>query len=368
MEAIGTLAGGIAHDFNNILASILGFATYLKSKAPLNDDFHKGLSVIEESAFRASELTTQLLAYSRKGVVTIKPLNLNRIINEVCELLIENFSASIICSLETQKDLKNIRGDESQMHQVVMNLVINARDAMPDGGKLVVKTDMFTANLPQQMRGFLIRPGEYVRLMVSDSGEGMGEETMAKMFEPYYTTKEKQGGAGLGMSVVYGIVQNHRGYIDVDSTPEVGTTITVYFPATNQSEQPVSRPAPSWKGGSETILVVDDEIDIVSMLTHVLSNAGYTVLATHSGREGIELYENNIDDIDLVILDIIMPDLRGDELLKTILEMNPEIRVILASGYSEKESYRHLLKQNMVEFIGKPFSIENLLGMIRSML
>jgi len=368
MEAIGTLAGGIAHDFNNILASILGFASYLKSMASPGDTFCKGLSVIEESAVRASELTSQLLAYSRKGNISIKPLNLNRILSEVCELTIKRFDPSIICSLDIQKDVKNIRGDESQIHQVLMNLVINARDAMPDGGNLTIKTDSFITDTPKQMKEFVLKPGEYVRLTVNDSGTGMNKETLAKIFEPYFTTKGKQGGAGLGMSVVYGIVKSHGGYIHVESAQHIGTSIEVYFPATEQSEKPVKRPTPSWQGGSETILVVDDEVDIVSMLTHILSNAGYTVLGTHVSTDGLTLYEENIDDIDLVILDIIMPNLRGDELLRRILSLNPEARVILSSGYSEKESYEHLLQIGKIEFIGKPFSIEILLGMVRSLL
>jgi CheY-like chemotaxis protein len=332
------------------------------------DSYYKGLSVIEESAVRASELTSQLLAYSRKGNINIKPLDLNRILNEVCELTVKGFDSSIVCSLDTKKDVKNIRGDESQIHQVLMNLVINARDAMPDGGNLTIKIEMFTTDIQQHMRNFVLWPGEYVRLTVSDSGTGMSEETLAKMFEPYFTTKGKQGGAGLGMSVVYGIVKSHGGYIHVESMPDIGTSIEVYFPATDQTEQPVKRPDPSWQGGSETILVVDDEVDIVSMLTHILSNAGYTVLASHVSTDGLRLFEENIDDIDLVILDIIMPDLRGDELLRRILTLNPDARVILASGYSERGSYGHLLQKGKVEFIGKPFSIETLLGMVRSIL
>ena len=368
MEAIGTLAGGIAHDFNNILASILGFASYLKTKSCLDDDLHKGLSVIEESAIRASGLTAQLLAYSRKGIVTIKSLNLNRIVKEVCESTTKGIDKSIACLFDGQSDLKNIRGDESQIHQVVMNLVINARDAMPDGGKLTIKTESFITDSQISMPGGPLNPGEYVLLTISDTGKGMSEETLTRMFEPYFTTKVKQDGAGLGMSVVYGIVKSHGGNIHVESTPGIGTQIKVYLPATHELEERTKRPDPSWQGGSETILVVDDEDSIVSMLTQVLTNAGYSVMSTQSGREGLRLYEENIDDIDLVILDIIMPDLRGDEALVRILELNPSVRVILASGYSDKESYRHLLNHGTVEFIGKPFTIESLLGLIRSIL
>ena len=368
MEAIGTLAGGIAHDFNNILASILGFASHLKSKTAPDDDFYKGLSVIEESAVRASGLTSKLLAYSQKGIVTIKTLNLNKIIADIYDLSIKGFDSSISCVVDTQKDLKNIRADESQLHQVVMNLVINARDAMPDGGTLSIKTEMYTVDRPKQMQGFSLKPGEYVMLTISDSGMGMSEETRTKMFDPYFTTKGNHGGAGLGMSVVYGIVKSHDGYIYVGSIPGVGTTISVYFPATDLVEQPTMSPAPSWKGGSETILIVDDESSIVSMLTHVLTSAGYSILSAHSGTEGLRLYEENIDDIDLVILDIIMPDIRGDESLTHILDMNPSARVILSSGFSKKENFEHLLKHGTVEFIGKPFSIESLLGTIRSIL
>jgi CheY-like chemotaxis protein len=221
---------------------------------------------------------------------------------------------------------------------------------------------------PKQMQGFSLKPGEYVVLTISDSGRGMSEETLARMFDPYFTTKGNQGGAGLGMSVVYGIVKSHDGYIDVRSTPGIGTAISVYFPATEQVEQPTMSPAPSWKGGSETILIVDDENSIVSMLSHVLTSAGYSVLTAQSGSEGLRLYEENIDVIDLVILDIIMPDIRGDEALTQILGINPSARVILSSGYSKKENFEHLLKHETVEFIGKPFSIENLLGTIRSLL
>jgi two-component system cell cycle sensor histidine kinase/response regulator CckA len=252
MEAVATLTAGIAHDFNNILTTILGYASFLKSKAKEGDSFHTGLSAIENSTQRASELTSQLLAYSRKGKLEIRPLNLNRVIGEVHDLISKTFHKSIKISLKTDESIKAVDGDESQLNQVVMNIVINAQDAMPNGGTFKIQTYMEDIKSKIEKKYYIIEPGEYVCMKFSDNGIGMDEDTLKRIFEPYFTTKGSMGGTGLGMSVVFGIVKGHGGYIEVKSKLGGGTEITVYLPASKRKEKISKERLEDVIGGSET--------------------------------------------------------------------------------------------------------------------
>jgi two-component system cell cycle sensor histidine kinase/response regulator CckA len=368
MEAVGALAGGIAHDFNNILATILGYASYLRNKADRPNVVTEGLSVIEQSATRASELTTQLLAFSRRGQVDITFINLSRVVKDVYSLISKTFDKSIRILLETQADPLVVLGDQSQLNQIVMNLVINARDAMPDGGILTIKTCREDVPVEVRREGYSIRPGEYACLSVSDTGTGMTSDTLARVFEPYFTTRRDRGGTGLGMSVVYGIVKGHAGYIDIASEQGSGTTVTVYVPLSRTGEDVKADDSKVIYGGTETILVVDDEPNIIAMLTRLVGDFGYTVLAADSGREALAAYQKNRGKIDLVILDVVMPDMRGREVLRELFAIDPEVRVLLTSGYSEESEHKELMALGARGFIGKPFVVERLLLKIREVL
>ncbi len=366
MEAVATLSGGVAHDFNNILTTILGYASFLKSKAKEGDGFYIGLSAIENSALRASELTSQLLAYSRKGKLEVKPLNLNRVINEVYDLISKTFHKSIKISLKTDDSIKAVEGDGSQLNQVVMNIVINAQDAMPDGGTFKIQTYMEDVKRKIEKKYYIIEPGEYVCMKFIDNGIGMDEDTLKKIFEPYFTTKGNMGGTGLGMSVVFGIVKGHGGYIDVKSKLGIGTEITIRLPASKDKEEIFQEEPEEVVGGSETLLIIDDEKDILSMLKGALENLGYKVYTSSSGRTGLKTFKEK--DIDLVILDIKLPDIGGKEVLEKIFEIDPKAKVLLESGYSDMEQHKNLIEIGARGFIGKPFEMNKLFKKIREVL
>jgi PAS domain S-box-containing protein len=366
MEAVGTLAGGIAHDFNNILTTILGYSSLLKSKVTPEGDLYSSLEVIEESSYRAADLTSQLLAFSRKGRLEKRPVNINMLIIEVYNLITKTFDKSIGIELSTDNDLGLIQADESQISQLIMNLVINARDAMPRGGKLTITTNQveITSKRPGTVG---LEPNTYAHIMVRDTGKGMDEYTQGRIFEPYFSTRKDSGGIGLGMSVVYGIVTGHGGRIFVESAEGEGTEIHVYLPVSGDVLPVYEKKAePTKITGEEKILVIDDEQKIVELLRSILEDAGYQVYAASSGRKGLELFQR--EDIDLVILDIVMPEMKGDEVLEKIREMSPEARVLLASGYSDREQHMKLLEYDGVEFVGKPFLADALLTKVREAL
>ena len=362
MMAVGTLAGGIAHDFNNILAGILGYASFLKAKSEEGDKFYKGLDTIEKASLRAAELTSQLLAYARKGKIEIKPFNLNSVVNSVYDIISKTFEKTIEISVKTDSELKNIEGDISQMNQVVMNLAINAKDAMPDGGVLTLETYNEELTTEISSEKFTIGAGDYVCLKVTDTGIGMDENTISQIFDPYFTTKDLKTSTGLGMSVVYGIVKGHGGYIDVRSEHGKGTKMMVYLsPSEGDEEIKGEETGKTIGGGTETIMIIDDETDVLFMLKNVLTDAGYSVYEHDSGREGLKDFRKRHNSIDLVILDVVMPDMDGKEVLKKMLKIDPEVRVLLASGYSEKEQHREIIELGAKGFIGKPFVVGKLL-------
>jgi CheY-like chemotaxis protein len=368
MEAIGTLAGGIAHDFNNILAAIMGYSSYLKTKAHPDDEFHEGLSVIEESSIRASKLSRQLLAISRRGIGEINPIDVNRIVMEVHALISKTFEKSILIDLETSKSLPHIRGDESQIHQVVMNLAINARNAMPDGGRLSLRTYLEKVGEKRKKTDYSIDPGTYVCIEITDDGCGMDTDTLQHIFEPYFTTRRDQGGSGLGMSVVYGIVKRHEGYIEISSLPGEGTRVIVHFPSFRALEaKSVELPATVTRG-TETILMIDDERNIIQMLTAVLAENGYAVHSATSIRDGIDLFQRHSNVVDLVILDVMMPGMKDVEVLEELKRIDPDVNVLMTSGRSEVDQYGEFMEKGAAAFIAKPFNISELLCIMRKLL
>jgi len=369
MKAVGTLATGVAHDFNNITATILGYASYLKNKLNGRDSFYDGLSIIEKSAIRASELTAQLLAYSRKGKFEVVPININKVVKGVYDIIVpETLDKSVEIDWEAGGDLKNIEGDLSHLTQMVMNLSFNALEAMPDGGTLTFQTYLEDVEEEIDKGIYKIRTGEYVCLKMRDTGIGMDKDTLNRVFDPYFTTKWEKSGAGLGLSFVYGTVKGHGGYINIDSKPNNGTEVTIYFPATSEGEKDESSAEVEAVGGTETIMIIDDERAVLLILKNILTDAGYTVYDYNSGKAGLKAFKEKENPIDLVILDFIMPEMGGEEALKKLLEIDPDTKVILSSGYSVINQYRDIINLGAAGLVKKPFIANRLLREIRKAL
>ncbi|HWP83058.1 MAG TPA: PAS domain S-box protein [Bacteroidota bacterium] len=365
MESVGLLAGGVAHDFNNLLGGILGYTSYLKMKINEEHPFFRHLDTIERSALRAAELTSKLLAFARGGQYDVKPLNLNAIVKETVGLLERSIDKAIVIQTILDEKLPTLEGDASQIQQVLMNLCINARDAMPNGGKLLIETNHITADAEFARLHIDARVGRYVVLSVSDTGVGMDKQTMQRMFDPFFTTKEKGKGTGLGLSMVYGIVKTHGGFIRAYSEPGVGTTFRVYFPASEKQAIESAHTSEEIGGGTERILVVDDEDDVRGLVRNVLEGSGYTVFEASNGEEAATFYEKERESIDLVILDMIMPKMGGQETYGRLRQVNPNVRVLLSSGYSQDGIAREILQQGAVGFLQKPYRAEELLKKIR---
>ncbi|RLF53884.1 MAG: hypothetical protein DRN37_11005, partial [Thermoplasmata archaeon] len=371
MEAIGTLAGGISHDFNNLLQAIMGYTQIIMMGKDRDDPDLGRLKEIEKAAQRASELTQQLLTFSRKVESKLRPVDLNLEVRAVEKLLKRTIPKMIRIELHLQEGLKIINADPAQMEQVMMNLGVNARDAMPDGGKLVIKTENVILDEEYSRTHMGAVPGEYVLLSISDTGHGMDRETLEHIFEPFYTTKETGKGTGLGLSMVYGIVKNHQGYIACSSEPGEGTTFRIYFPAIEsgtmeqEAEKDEERDAP---GGNETILLVDDEAFLRELGAEMLGRFGYTVLQAENGETALEIYEKKRAEISLIVLDLIMPGMGGKKCLEEILRMNPRAKVVIASGYSVNGSPQDVLDAGARGYIRKPYDLRQMLDAVREAL
>ncbi|MFZ0134677.1 MAG: PAS domain S-box protein [Desulfobacterales bacterium] len=358
LEAIGTLAGGIAHDFNNLLMSIQGYVSLMLLGILPTHPFHNWLKNIEERIQNGARLTSQLLGYARKGRYEVKPLSLNRIIRETTEAF-GRVKRDIVIELNLNDDAPGIRADKGQIEQVLLNLFVNAADAMPEGGRLTIETAIKSR---KQMKGGPYKPKaeNYVQMTVSDTGIGMDKQTQGRIFEPFFTTKEMGSGTGLGLASVYGIVKAHGGYIDVASKPGVGTRFTIFFPTTRQkiSETPKNPDKRPKKNG--TILLVDDEPDILEIGAMVLQKMNYQVLEARNGPEAVRLYSENKDDIDLVILDLVMPTMNGSQVYDRLKEIDPDVRVLLCSGYSIEGRAKDIIDRGCDDFIQKPFTYKKL--------
>jgi two-component system, cell cycle sensor histidine kinase and response regulator CckA len=372
MEAVGTLAGGIAHDFNNLLQGILGFTQMLLMEKNGNDPDTAKLKQIEKAAHRASELTQQLLAFSRKVESNLRPVDLNQELEQVRNLLERTIPKMIAIELHLEDHLNVIRADPAQLEQVIMNLGVNARDAMPDSGKLVFETENVTLDQEYCKAHLGARPGRYVLLSISDTGQGMDRETLEHIFEPFFTTKGVGSGTGLGLAMVYGIIKGHGGYIMCYSEPGEGTTFKIYLPVMEgdpaRNETETNRNAAVPEGGSETILLVDDEEILRDIGKDILEKFGYTVLLAADGESALELYRENPEDISLVILDIVMPGMGGKECLEEILKVNPQAKVVMASGYSINGRVKEVLDGGARAFIKKPYELKRVLGEVRKVL
>lgn len=367
LEAIGTLAGGIAHDFNNMLQGILGYAAYLKMKVPAEDPMYEPLSVIEHSAERAADLTKKLLGFARKGKYIAEPLNLNAIVENAAAIIARTFDRKIKTETALNPGLWTIEGDKSQIEHVVLNLCLNSRDAMPEGGTLRIETSNAEITKETKPHGYM-KEGKYAVIKVIDTGTGMDEEIRKRIFEPFFTTKEVGKGTGMGLPMAYGVVKNHNGFITVDSAPGKGSTFTIYLPATEkkaEKEASVSKPLHKGKG---TILIIDDEEIVRNVARDILHELGYDVLLASSGKEGVKIYADKKNAIDLVILDMIMPEMGGKETFKKLKEINPDVKILISSGYSKDSHEEVILDAGEAGFIQKPYNINAIAEIMKEVL
>ncbi|MDY6905726.1 MAG: ATP-binding protein [Thermodesulfobacteriota bacterium] len=369
MESLGTMAGGIAHNFNNTMMGILGSISLLLEDKDASHSDYQELKEMERYAKNAGDMTKDLLSFARGGKYVVNTTDLNDMIKRENRIFGQT-KKEIRFQGRYAGDLWTVEVDQGQIRQVLMNLYLNASQAMPEGGEITVKTDnVVIAEEYANAKPFEISQGKYVRITVADTGKGMHKSTMEKIFEPFFTTKDIGEGTGLGLSSVYGIVKNHGGFINVYSEVEKGTTFTIYLPAMDKKleDQPAHDNAELLKG-TETILLVDDEELIRNVGERMLRRLGYTVISVESGGDAVETYEKNMGMIDMVVLDMIMPDMSGGETYEHLRMINPDIKVLLSSGYSLNEQAERILAQGCNGFTQKPFTMEEISRKIRDVL
>ncbi|MGO9572480.1 MAG: PAS domain S-box protein [Desulfomonilaceae bacterium] len=370
MEAVGQLAGGLAHDFNNILTAIIGYANLLSIDLSRGEPRQDRLLLITRAAERAADLTRQLLAFSRKQVLDVKIICLNEIIEDMESLLQRLIGEDIALVTVLKPSVGSIQADPVQIQQILMNLVVNARDAMPGGGQLTIETDNAFLDEDYSRMHPEVRPGQYVMFAVSDSGQGMDSPTLERMFEPFFTTKEKGVGTGLGLATVYGIAKQHQGHINVYSELGRGTTFKVYLPRAEalptprvQAWDPGPRPH-----GKETILVVEDEEVVRTLACEALGILGYHTLCAASPREALEICGSHVGSIDLVLTDVVLPQMDGRHLFDALSSRRPNLKVLYVSGYTENFIVHHGILDTGLHFMAKPFNIDDLARKVRQIL
>ncbi len=370
MEAIGRLAGGIAHDFNNLLGVILGYSELLKERIALTDPLSNHIEEIYQAGRRAALLTRQLLAFSRQQVLEPKVLNLNTVVRDVEKLLRRLIGENIELVVVPDQALGQATVDAGQIEQVIVNLAINARDAMPQGGKLTIETENFDLDEGYAHRHAAVRPGPYVMLAVSDTGVGMDPETQARIFEPFFTTKELGKGTGLGLATVYGIVKQSGGFIWVYSERAKGTTFKIYLPRVEQAidSAAAGRMFPEPLRGSETILVVEDAEPLRKLARQLLQSSGYTVLEAASGAEAIEVARDYQGPIHLLLTDVVMPGMGGRKLAERLAAARPEMKVLYVTGYPDNAIVHHGVLDAGVSLLSKPFTRNALMQRVRETL
>lgn len=370
MEAIGTLAGGIAHDFNNLLQTIQGYSDILLMRKKEGEPNNRELLEISGAAQRAGELTRQLLAFSRKVESKLQPSDLDEIFRPLSIVLCRTFPKMIRIELEVEQvRRRRVNVDPSQIQQVLLNLALNARDAMPEGGSLAITAAGVTFTADDALPCADMPPGEYVRIAVSDTGHGMDEQVMAKAFDPFFTTKEVGKGTGLGLAMVYGIIKNHQGFITCASKVDCGTTFTMFLPAL-ESDMEFPEPAPEdvARRGRGTILLVDDEEVVRTIAEMALTSSGYSVISATSAEEAVQVYSHRRNEIDLVMLDLIMPGMGGREGLFRLMRINPQVKIIICSGYGICQLKDDVLNAGAKAFLDKPYTISNMQRVVRQVL
>ena len=369
LESIGRLAGGVAHDFNNLLTGIAGYAEILMSSFKRGDPLFADLREIKKAADRGAGLTAQLLAFSRKQIIAPQVIDLNEVIDHSLMMIKRLIGEDIDLKFAPTTELGSVKADPTQVEQVLVNLSINARDAMPDGGLLRIKTENVAFDEEYCNAYPEASPGEYVMLAVSDNGAGIGEDLKDHIFEPFFTTKEKGKGTGLGLATVYGIVKQNGGFINLYSELGIGTTFKIYLPRV--AEKAVSVLAPAHEkipGGSETILLVEDEEMVRNLAQKILLRYGYNVLTSSGGGDAYLQCKTHEGPIDLLLTDVIMPSVNGRQLYENIKTVRPDIKVLFMSGYTEDVIAHHGVLDVHMHFIHKPFTIETLARKVRETL
>ncbi|HEX4542943.1 MAG TPA: PAS domain S-box protein [Candidatus Acidoferrum sp.] len=370
MEAVGRLAGGVAHDFNNLLMVIKGHTELLLNALPHSEQYSRKIEQIERAADRASALTRQLLAFSRLQVLQPHVMNLNAVVEDMGRLLPRLIGEDIELIIRASEHLGAIRADASQMEQIIMNLAVNARDAMPEGGRLIIETSNVDLDGSYNDKHPIVREGPYVLLAVSDTGTGMNAETQGHIFEPFFTTKAQGKGTGLGLATVYGVVKQSGGFIWVYSEVGRGTTFKIYLP---RVDQPVDRVSPlptvsEAPRGTATILLTEDEQDVREVAREFLESGGYTVMEARDGAEALGLVEKHKGDINLLITDMVMPRMTGLELAARLRESQPGLRLLYMSGYSERAVVESMQPDPSIRLLSKPFSRSALLRTVHELL
>jgi two-component system cell cycle sensor histidine kinase/response regulator CckA len=371
LESLGTLAGGIAHDFNNVLGIILGYTSMIRDKKDDPKKLSRSIEAIDKAVQRGAGLVRQLLTFARKTETLLESVRLNDVIVELTSMLRETFPRTIQVSSQLGKDIPSITGDANQLHQALLNLSVNARDAMPKGGTLTFTTRTFVGT-ELRRRFSAAQMDQYVCVSVADTGIGMDKSLLARVFEPFFTTKAKGHGTGLGLAVVYGIVASHHGFIDVESQVGHGTTFHLYFPIPERNiEAPpieTEQAQENVPGGTETLLVVEDEEMMLDLLKHILAAKGYRVMTAKDGEEAVEVYSEHRNHIDMVLMDMGLPKLSGAEALKRLKEINPKVKVIFASGYIDPHIKSEVLKAGVKHFVQKPYIPQEVLQHIRKVI
>jgi signal transduction histidine kinase/CheY-like chemotaxis protein len=372
MDSIGQLVGGVAHDFNNLLQIINGYTEIAVSKLENGHSATGAIHEISKAGSRANDLVRQLLTFTRQQVIDPGHLDLNAEIESVQNMLGRLIGEHILFECELGKNLDPVFMDKGQIYQVLMNLCVNARDAMPDGGTLNIKTENVVISPHDPKPQEVSSPGRYVLLLIQDTGCGMDRETCEKIYEPFFTTKEVGKGTGLGLSTVYGIVKQNKGAILVDSEPGKGTSFKIYLPAnaslTAGGRSKVSDLPQSSPGGSETLLVVEDEEMLLKLATYSLSASGYTVLTATDGEEALRVFKEHADEIDLVMMDVVMPNMGGKKAMEEILKQRPALPYLFVSGYSLDTGHNDFIKEKDLHLLSKPYHVKDLLGKIRDIL
>jgi two-component system, cell cycle sensor histidine kinase and response regulator CckA len=368
-EAIGRLAGGVAHDFNNVIGAIMGWAEIGAKAAYPGGDLQDKFLKIRSQADRASGLTRQLLAFARRQTLQPCNTNLNELAKETLSLLRNVIGERIEIQLQLAQDLSVIWADPGQIEQVLMNLSLNARDAMPDGGRLLVETQNVWVGEDYQRAHPYALPGNYVLLRVLDTGAGMDTETLTHIFEPFFTTKEIGRGTGLGLATVYGIVKQHKGFVDVDSTPGQGTAFRVYLPLGNGLAEISEKPAFfTMRGGSECILIAEDNDDLRDAAQEILQSLGYRVIAAKDGEEAVRIFEQQAEAIDLVFLDVVMPKLNGTDAYLRMVTRKPGLPVLFTTGYASEVSLVPMTTREKSKVLQKPYGSQYLAQKLREKL
>lgn len=366
IDSIGQLAGGVAHDFNNILASVLGAASIMRRRLTEESNLYKYVQIIEVAARRGSSLTRQLLTFARKTETSDELVDVNSVIGETILMFERSVPKDIKIITNLSEELTTVRGDSGQIQQALLNLFLNAKDAMPDGGSLTIQSGIVMIDARVTETFASVKPGPFVRIRVSDTGVGIDTAIKTRVFEPFFTTKN--AGTGLGLSVLYGVVQNHGGFVEVESEPGRGTMFSIHVPHSGGGVRAViEERRQTVPRGHENVLIIDDEMSVCEIARDLLSELGYTVLQASDGKAGVDLYKNRIGSIDIVLLDLNMPLMGGKETFEQLRTINPNVNIIILTGYGE-HAIRDGFKGEADSFLQKPFQLEDLAVKIRQVL